>query len=222
MPKVSLLVLITACIFTLLAPSMIQAQEKMVIEWSNCSQPDGSSDAYTKAVNQSIDKHLQQAKAKYPSDHIAIRLNKMYGIMVQERRDLVSLNYLPIGSKRTESQCALSTDNYRKLIVLRDTSYYILCRSEVAIGTSSTERTSKDLQTLAAAAIYDLLKSLGADLRAKKTEPTTPPGGYAACRRGAADALKDPFPSAAEAQSFKTRLSFSSEERAQIGDPTQQ
>jgi hypothetical protein len=142
--------------------------------------------------------------------------------MVQDRRDLVRLNYLPIGPNRTEQQCALSTDNYRKLIVMRDASYYILCRSEVAIGTSAIDRASKDVTTLAAAAIYDLVKSLGANLRAKKDEPTTPPGGFAYCKRGATDRANDPFPTPADVQSFKSRMSLSSEERAQIGDPSKQ
>lgn len=202
--------------------SAVRAAPEMVIDWSSCSQPDLASDVHAKAVRKSIDKYIAAANSKYPSNHVAIRLNKIYGAVVQDRRDLVQLNYLPIGPGRTENQCALSTENYRKLIVLRDASYYILCRSEVGVGTSTFDRTNKDLSTLAAAAIYDLMKSLGADLRAKKNEPTTPPGGYASCKAGAADATKDPIPSATEVQGFKSRMSLSAEESAQIGDPAKQ
>jgi hypothetical protein len=200
----------------------VEKTDPVVINWSNCKQPDLASDAHQKAVKQSIDKYLNEAKAKYPSDHIAVKLNKIYGAAVQDRRDLVQLNYIPIGVSRTEKQCALSAENYQRLIVLRDASYYILCRSEVGVGSSATRRIAMDLTTLATAAIYDLVKSIGADLRAKKNEPTTPPGGYAACKAGAAAASTDPIPNAASTRSFRSRLSLSAEEVAGIGDPSKQ
>jgi hypothetical protein len=203
-------------------PTLAQAQAVMIIDWANCMQPDLASEAHQKAVKQSIDKYVDHANAKYPSNHIALKLNKIYGSLVQDRRDLVQSNYIPIGPNRKDTQCALSPDNYRKLIVLRDASYYILCRSEVGIGTSAFDRTSKDITTLATAAIYDLVKSLGADLRAKANEPTTPPGGYAACKQGATAGAKDPIPTVAETQGFRSRLSLSAEERAKIGDPSKQ
>ncbi len=203
-------------------PLPVAAQAPVLIDWSNCKQPDLNSEAHQKALKTAIVKYVANAKTKYKSSHIAIGLSNTYGEIVQERRDLVRLSYLPVGPNRKEDQCALSAVNYEKLIVIRDASYYVLCRSEVGVGTSAADRTAKDLSALAAAAIYDLLKTIGVDLRAKKDEPTTPPGGFAACKLGASDAAQDPFPKPVDITGFKSRMSLSAEEKAKIGDPGKQ
>ncbi|MER8643204.1 hypothetical protein [Mesorhizobium sp. M1252] len=196
--------------------------QEMVIDWSVCTQPDLTSDAYAKKRSAEINSAVANAKKRNSKSHIAVALNKYYGEMVQIRRDHVRLKYLPISEKRPESSCALSEKNYEKLLLLRDASYYVMCRSEVAIGASKAARLLKDLKSLAFAAIYDLKKSLGAEMRAKKDEPTTPPGGYAACELGVAAGLKDPFPQDGETSGFETRLVVPDSEKPSIGEPSQQ
>jgi hypothetical protein len=203
-------------------PLSAAAQGPMMIDWTKCAQPDLKSDAHQTALKARIDKYVANAKTKYKSSHIAIGLSRTYGEIVQERRDHVRLSYIPVGPSRQDNQCAMSATNYSKLIIIRDASYYVLCRSEVGVGTSAADRAGKDLSTLAAAAIYDLLKTLGADLRAKKDEPVTPPGGFAACKLGTADAAKDPLPKPADVAGFKSRMSLSAEEKAKVGDPGKQ
>ncbi|TPJ14344.1 hypothetical protein FJW04_17810 [Mesorhizobium sp. B2-7-3] len=196
--------------------------QDMTIDWSVCTQPDLTSDGYAKKRSAEINTAVANAKKRNSKAHIAVALNKYYGEMVQIRRDHVRLKYMPISEKRPESSCALSDKNYEKLLLLRDASYYVMCRSEVAIGASKPARLLKDLKSLAFAAIYDLKKSLGADLRAKKDEPTTPPGGYAACELGVADGLNDPFPQDGETSGFETRLVVPDSEKPGIGEPSEQ
>ncbi|TKB20439.1 MAG: hypothetical protein E5V75_05065 [Mesorhizobium sp.] len=194
----------------------------MTIDWSVCPQPDLASDGYAKKRSAEINSAVSNARKKYSKSHIAVALNKYYGEMVQIRRDHVRLKYIPISDKRPESSCALTGNDYEKLLLLRDASYYVLCRSEVAVGSSKAERLLKDLKSLAFAAIYDLKKSLGADLRAKKDEPTTPPGGYAACKLGVADGLNDPIPKDGETSGFSTRLVVPDSEKPGLGEPSEQ
>lgn len=205
----------------LVLPAVSFGQVTMVIDWSVCKQPDLTSQDHVKAVQGMVDKYFATARSD-KSVHVAVGLNRVYGQAVQDRRDHVRLNYIPIGPNRTEKQCALSDKNYAMLIAYRDASYYVLCRSEVAIGGSEQERARKDLQALAYSAIYDFLKSIGADFRAKADEPTTPPGGYAACKRGADDGKKDTIPTAESMQGFKTRLNLPDSEKAKLGDPSKQ
>ncbi|RWP13897.1 hypothetical protein [Mesorhizobium sp.] len=210
-------------IMLIMAPWTASAlAQDMIIDWSVCPQPDLTSDAYAKKRSAEINSAVANARKRSSKSHIAVALNKYYGEIVQIRRDHVRLKYLPISEKRPESSCALSKKNYEKLLLLRDASYYVMCRSEVAIGASKAERLLKDLKSLAFAAIYDLKKSLGADLRAKKDEPTTPPGGYAACELGVAAGLKDPFPQDGETSGFETRLVVPDSEKPSIGEPSNQ
>lgn len=192
-----------------------------MIDWSVCKQPDLTNTLHTATVKRLVDKYVASAKSN-KATNIAVGLNKAYGIAVQERRDHVSLNYIALGPQRTQKQCALSDQNYSKLLAYRDASYYVLCRSEVAIGANTSDRKLKDYKALAYAAIYDFLKSMDVDFRAKPDEPTTPPGGYAACRKGADDGHMDPFPSPQDITSFKTRLNLPESEKAKMGDPKKQ
>ncbi|BFG80253.1 hypothetical protein PTKU46_82870 [Paraburkholderia terrae] len=193
----------------------------MAIDWSACHQPDPTDASYLNQVNSLIKKYVAAAKGD-GSTNISLGLNRIYGEAVRERRDHVRLHYIPVGPSRSKDQCALSTKDYTQLLAYRDASYYVMCRAEVGIGATQSERTQKDLKTLAYAAIYDFVKSIGVDMRAKPDEPTTPPGGYAACKRGAEDGKNDPFPSASDVTSFKSRLSLPESEKTKIGDPTKQ
>jgi hypothetical protein len=207
--------------FACFVPMTAIAQVAMSIDWSVCKQPDLSSATHVAAVKKLTDKYIAAAKSN-SSVHIAVGLNKIYGTAVQERRDHVRLNYIAVGSRRPESQCALSEQNYAKLIAYRDASYYVMCRAEVGIGADDAQRKKKDFKSLAFAAIYDLLKSIGADFRAKPDEPMTPPGGFGACKRGAEDAFKDPLPTPADIAAFSTRLSLPDSEKQKLGDPEAQ
>lgn len=208
----------------LLSPILVQSSvaADLVIDWSVCSQPNRTSEAYVKQQTSQINTYVKSAQTKFPSEHIAVALNKYYGEIVQQRRDFVVKSYIPISAARLATACALSAENYTRLLIMRDASYYVLCRAEVAIGRSRTARLANDLKSLAYAAIYDFLKTAGVDMRAKANEPTTPPGGYAGCSRGVDDGQHDPFPTEAQAAGFKTRLSVPDSEKKKIGDPTQQ
>lgn len=197
------------------------AQTPMVIDWTVCQQPDSQGLSQEAGVKALIKKYVDAATVN-SKVHVAVGLNRQYGIAVQERRDHVRLNYIPIGPKRTNRQCALSDANYAKLIQYRDASYYIMCRSEVSIGSSKAARVGNDLKALTFAAIYDFAKGQGVEMRAKADEPMTPPGGYAACTKGAEDGKSDPFPSANDVATFKTRLSLPDSEKSKLGDPTKQ
>jgi hypothetical protein len=195
---------------------------KMVIDWTVCKQPDLATAEHKVGTNKLISKYEEAAK-KPVGTHIAVGLNREYGVAVQDRRDHVRLNYIPLGPNRSESQCALSDANYAKLLQFRDASYYVMCRSEVAIGTSTVVRAAKNVKALTYAAIYDFAKATGLyEMRAKPDEPTTPPGGFAACSRGTEDGKKDPLPTAEDVAKFKTRLTVPDSEAVNIGDPTKQ
>lgn len=200
----------------------IAAASNVVIDWDNCKQPNRSSATFESSLARQIDEYVKAAKAAYPQVHIALALNKFYGQIVQQRRDHVAQSYRPVGPDRTATDCALSDANYTRLIVIRDASYYILCRAEVAAGTSKAERLAKDARALTYAAIYDLLKTVGADMRAKPDEPTTPPGGFTACKRRAADGFSDSVPSSQQMEGFVSRLSVPDSEKQRIGDPEKQ
>ena len=200
----------------------IAAAANIVIDWDNCKQPDRSSATYESSLSRQIDEYVKAAKAAYPQAHIALALNKYYGQIVQQRRDHVAQSYRPVGPNRKATDCALSDANYTRLIVIRDASYYILCRAEVGAGTSNAERLAKDAKALTYAAIYDLLKTVGADMRAKPNEPTTPPGGFTACKRGAGDGFSDSVPSSQQMEGFVSRLSVPDSEKQRIGDPEKQ
>ena len=198
------------------------APATMVIDWSVCKQPDLNGTDHKQGTDKLISRYVEAAK-KLAGTHIAVGLNREYGVAVQERRDYVSLKYKPIGPTRSEAQCALSQADYALLLQFRDASYYVMCRSEVAIGVTDALRGAKDMKATTYAAIYDFAKATGLyEMRAKPDEPTTPPGGFAACSRGAADGKKDPFPTAADVAKFKTRLTLPDSEATKLGDPTKQ
>ena len=196
--------------------------QTMTIDRGNCKQPDRSSAEYKKDQRSQNEDYVKSSKAAYPNSHIAVALNRYYGQVVQLRRDHVALNDIPAGPKRNATDCALTEANYRKLILIRDASYYIFCRAEVAVGQSAADRAGKTPQALAYAAIYDLLKTAGVDMRAKPTEPTTPLGGFAACTLGASDGFKDPIPTAQEVKEFTSRLTVPDSEKQKIGEPENQ
>lgn len=194
----------------------------MVIDWSVCKQPDLKGADHKQGVEKFVSRYVVAAK-KPAGTHIAVGLNREYGAAVQERRDHVRLKYKPVGPNRTEAQCALSDADYALLIQFRDASYYVLCRSEVAIGTTGALREAKDIKATTYAAIYDFAKATGLyEMRAKPDEPTTPPGGFSACSRGAEDGKKDPLPTTADVAKFKSRLTLPDSEAPRLGDPTKQ
>lgn len=194
----------------------------MVIDWSACKQPDLNSAGHKQGVDKLISKYVEAAK-KPAGTHIAVGLNREYGVAVQQRRDHVRLKYKTVGPNRTEAQCALSDADYALLIQFRDASYYVMCRSEVGIGTSAAQREAKDIKATTYAAIYDFAKATGLyEMRAKPDEPTTPPGGFSACSRGTDDGKKDPLPTTADVAKFKTRLTLPDSETTKLGDPTKQ
>lgn len=200
----------------------LSAPATMVIDWSVCKQPDLNSAAHKDGTSKLIAKYVEAAK-KPKGTHIALGLTREYGVAVQERRDHVRLKYKPVSANRTEAQCALSDADYAKLLQFRDASYYVMCRSEVAIGADAVKRGAKDVKATMYAAIYDFAKATGLyEMRAKADEPTTPPGGFSACRRGTDDGMKDPFPSETDVKKFKTRLSIPDSEIPKLGDPAKQ
>ena len=194
----------------------------MVIDWSVCKQPDLNSSIHKQGVDKLVAKYVEAAK-KPAGTHIAVGLNREYGVAVQERRDHVRLNYKAIGPNRTQAQCALSDADYALLIQFRDASYYVMCRGEVAIGTTRALREAQNIKATNYAAIYDFAKATGLyEMRAKPDEPTTPPGGFSACSRGAEDGKKDLLPTTADVAKFKTRLTLPDSEATKLGDPTKQ
>ncbi len=211
-----------ACLALLVGTTGPTMAADMQIDWSVCPQPDRASAAYVKQQSEQIDAFVSAARKQHGGKHIAVALNSYYGAIVQLRRDFVVRHYRPVSPSRPATACALTPADYTRLLILRDASYYVLCRAEVAIGQNKPARLAKDLKSLAYASVYDFLKTIGLDMRAKPGEPTTPPGGYAGCAKGVDDGLDDPFPSAAETIGFTTRLVVPDSEKQRIGDPTRQ